>query len=255
MASELGRLRDTEGWGEGCSSGSKAHSDSLTAPNPTPTPLMRALSTAGKLGKQAESGSSRLEGTKAGTVVAPENKGELRGSHPSECSTRPGSSPLPSRLRGTRASLGPLRCGKWVKNMCLCESECLNESPHTPRGDRSPRYGSVFAKAGSWQSMTAPLPPPSRVDYTRHPPPPRTLPHPTHSSPSGRHLNMGVRVLLHALLVGWGWWGATGKRAFSPSLPPSLAFLGTKGGLAVVPSPAPAAAPTVGTAGLCVSGS
>lgn len=143
MASELGRLRHTEGWGEGCSSGSKAHSDSLTAPTLTPTPLMRALSTAGKLGKQAESGSSRLEGTKAGTVVAPENKGELRGSHPSECSTRPGSSPLPSRLRGTRASLGPLHCGKWVKNMCLCESECLNESPHTPRGDRSPRYGSV----------------------------------------------------------------------------------------------------------------
>lgn len=132
VTSELGRLRDTEGWGEGCSSGSKAHSDSLTAP--TPTPLTRALSTAGKLGKQAESGRSRLEGTKAGTVVAPENKGELSGSHPSESSAWPGSSPLPSRLRGTRASLGPLHCGKWVKNMCLCESGCLNEYPHIPRG-------------------------------------------------------------------------------------------------------------------------
>lgn len=223
MASELGRLRHTEGWGEGCSSGSKAHSDSLTAPTLTPTPLMRALSTAGKLGKQAESGSSRLERTKAGTVVAPENKGELRGSHPSECSTRPGSPPLPSRLRGTRASLGPLHCGKWVKNMCLCEGECLNESPHTPRGDRSPRYGSVFAKAGSWQSMTAVLPPPRRVYCTRPAiPPPRTLPHPTHSSPSGRNGNMGVRFLLHALLAGWGGgeWGVTGRRAFSPSLHP-----------------------------------
>lgn len=89
MTSELGRLRDAEAWGKGQSSGSKAHSYSLNAP--TPSLLTTALSTAGKLGNQAESGSSRIEGTKAGTVVAPENKGELRGSHPSERSARPGS--------------------------------------------------------------------------------------------------------------------------------------------------------------------
>lgn len=75
-----------------------------------------------ELGNQAESGSSRIEGTKAGTVVAPEKKGELRGSHPSEHSARGLDHwPLPRRLRGTRASLGPspsgVGCGQWV-NAC-----------------------------------------------------------------------------------------------------------------------------------------
>lgn len=116
MTSELGRLRDTEGWGEGCSSCSKAHSDSLTAP--TPTPLTRALSTAGKLGKQAESGRSRLEGTKAGTVVAPENKGELR-EPPVRGPSQAGSSPLLSGLRGTRASLAPSTVASGGR-ICVC---------------------------------------------------------------------------------------------------------------------------------------
>lgn len=71
---------------------------------PHPHPLTRALSTAGKQGNQAESGSSGIRGTKEGTVVAPE-KGELRGSHPSEHSARPGSLALALWLRGTRAFL------------------------------------------------------------------------------------------------------------------------------------------------------
>lgn len=51
---------------------------------------------------------------------------------------------------------------------------------------------------------------------------------------------MGVRFLFsHALLAGWGWGGEHRERAFSPSLPPSLAFLGTEGGPEAMPFPQP----------------
>ena len=102
--------------------------------------------------------------------------------------------------------------------------------------------------------MTTLLPPPSRVYCTCSPHPERCLTQVTVLHLVDILSNTGVFTStqdggeISSSCAG----GATGKTAFSPSLPPSLAFLGIEGGLEVMPFPPPH--PVV-TAGPCVSGS